>query len=124
MLRRLIISLLIINGVLGAASCHAYKEYDKSVLHARETVLRDDLFQLRKTIDIYAADRGTLPQSLDDLVKAGYLREVPDDPITGKKDWEIVVGDDPDSTKGGKGIVDVHSASTARSSKGTPYNEW
>jgi len=124
MLRRLIISLLIINGVLGAASCHAYKEYDKSILRAHETILRDNLFQLRKTIDLYAADRGALPQSLDDLVKAGYLREVPDDPITEKKDWKIVIDDDPGSTKGGKGMVNVHSASTARSSRGTPYNEW
>jgi general secretion pathway protein G len=124
MFRRLIVSLLIIISILCAASCRASKEYDKSALHARETVLRDDLFQLRKIIDLYAADRGFLPQSLDDVVKAGYLREVPDDPFTGKKDWKIVIGDDPGSAKGGKGIVDVHSASTAKSSEGKPYSEW
>jgi general secretion pathway protein G len=87
-------------------------------------MLRQDLHVLRVVVDQYAAEHGVLPQGLDDLVKAGFLREVPDDPMTGKKDWKVVIGDDPGSTKGRKGIVDIHSASTARSSKGTPYNEW
>lgn len=78
---------------------------------ATESVLRDNLFQLRKVIDMYAAEMGELPQTLDDLVQVGYLREVPVDPITGKKDWITVTGDDPNSTSGRRGIVDVRSAS-------------
>jgi general secretion pathway protein G len=87
------------------------------VLSARETVLRDTLFQFRMAIDNCAADQGALPQSLDDLVRAGYFRELPDDPITGKKDWKIRIGNDPNSRTGGRGIVDVHSTSVA-------YGDW
>ena len=86
--------------------------------------MRDNLFQMRKMIDQYAADKGALPQSLDDLIRAGYMHEIPVDPITQKKDWRIVMGDDPMSNEGGKGIVDVRSASTAKSSEGTSYSEW
>lgn len=97
---------------MGAASCRAYRtEYDPRVLRSKEEVLRDTLFQFRKSIDMYAADKGALPQSLDDLVRAGYLREVPEDPITEKKDWKIDIGNDSNSSKGAKGIIDVHSAS-------------
>ena len=124
MLQRSAIALLIIYGVAGLTSCGAFKaEHDKSALHAREKILRDNLYQLRKMIDVYGADRAALPQSLDDLVKAGFLREIPDDPMTGKKDWKIDIGDDPNQP-GKKGIANVRSASTAKSSEGTPYSEW
>ncbi|HYG83096.1 MAG TPA: hypothetical protein VD861_22050 [Pyrinomonadaceae bacterium] len=127
MLRRAAITILIIAAVTSLASCGARKDektdYDRNVVRARETVLRDNLYQLRKTIDLYAADRAALPQSLDDLVKAGYLREIPEDPMTGKMDWKIVLGDDPNAA-GRKGITNVRSASTAKSSEGTPYSDW
>ena len=76
-----------------------------------ETVLRDDLFKLRSLLDQYAADKGKLPQSLDDLVTEHYLREVPKDPITDNKDWNLVTGEDPYSTEGNTGVIDVHSSS-------------
>jgi len=111
-----IISLLLIIGVLGAAACRGYKpEQEPSGLTAREDALRGTLFQFRKVIDIYAADKGELPQSLDDLVRAGYMREIPDDPITQKKDWKIVLDVDPNSSTGRQGVVDVQSASTQHS---------
>jgi general secretion pathway protein G len=75
-------------------------------------------------IDQYAADKGKLPQSLDELVSSGYMREIPKDPITDQKDWAIATGDDPYSTEGGTGITDVHSGSGDVSSEGTPYSEW
>ncbi|MBA2732923.1 MAG: hypothetical protein H0U54_08550, partial [Acidobacteria bacterium] len=71
----------------------------------------------------FTADRGFLPQSLDDLAKAGYVREIPIDPITDEKDWKVTMGEDPNN-KGKRGIVDVHSASTAKSSEGTLYSDW
>jgi len=93
-------------------------------MHARETVLRNDLFNMRSLIDQYAADKGKLPQSLDDLVSAGYLREIPKDPITDNRDWNIVTGEDPYSTEGSSGVTDVHSSSPDTSTEGTPYSEW
>lgn len=102
----------------------ALPQYQKTVAHARETVLRDDLFKMRSLIDQYAADKGKLPQSLDELVSAGYLREVPTDPFTDNKDWTVVTGDDPSSTSGEQGVTDVHSASPEVGSDGKPYSEW
>jgi len=87
-------------------------------------VLRDDLFRFRSLIDQYAADKGKLPQSLDDLVTAGYLREIPVDPITEKKDWNVITGEDPYSSEGGSGVNDVHSSSSEVASDGTPYSDW
>jgi general secretion pathway protein G len=117
---------LIISFVVAfAASCSAFKSgYDESLLKSREAILKDDLIQMRKLIKEYAADRGELPQSLEDLAKAGYLHEVPEDPITQKKDWKVVMGKDPNLAKGKRGIIDVLSSSTAKSLEGTPYDKW
>ena len=102
----------------------ALPQYQKTIMHARETVLRDDLFKMRSLLDQYAADKGKLPQSLDDLVTEHYLREVPKDPITDEKDWTVVTGEDPYSTEGASGVTDVHSSSGDTSTEGTPYSEW
>lgn len=77
---------------------------------------------MRDSINDYALGNDALPQSLDDLVKAGYLNEIPDDPITQKKDWKVVIGEKP-SLKNAKGIIDVRSSSTSQSTEGTPYSE-
>lgn len=104
----------------------ALPQYQHYVLRARETVLRDDLTKMRSLLDQYAADKAKLPQSLQDLVDAGYMRQVPVDPMTGKDDWQVIMGEDPNSTKGESGVVDVKSASTEVSSEadGRPYSEW
>jgi general secretion pathway protein G len=114
----IVISIIVILAVI------AMPQYQKSIIHARETVLRDDLYQLRKAIDLYAADKGKLAQSLDELVTAGYLRELPIDPMTGEADWTVVSGEDPSSLTSESGITDVHSASGDASTEGTPYSEW
>ena len=93
-------------------------------MQTREAVLRDDLHKMRELIDQFGADKGRLPQSLDDLVSEGYLREIPIDPFTGQRDWAVATGDDPNSSEGGTGVTDVHSASAETSSEGTPYSEW
>jgi general secretion pathway protein G len=117
-----ILFLVLITGV--TISCGAARSgYDQSMLSAREAILKDDLFQMRKMIDQYAADRGELPQSLDDLVKGGYLRQIPEDPITKKSDWRLIMGEDPNS-KGKVGIIDVRSSSTEKSTGGTHYSDW
>ena len=72
----------------------AIPTYQLTVQHARETVLKENLWQMRRAIDQYSSDKGKLPQSIDDLVKGKYLREMPIDPITEKSDWTEVKSDD------------------------------
>lgn len=115
---------MIVISIIIILAAVALPQFQKTVVHTRETVLRDDLNQMRKMLDQYAADKGKLPQSLDDLVSEKYLREIPIDPITREKDWTTLTGEDPGATDGASGIVDVHSASTDTSTEGTPYSEW
>lgn len=99
--------------------------YTRSLLHARETVLRKDLQTMREAIDNYTLDKQQAPQSLQDLVDAHYLRNVPNDPMTNSADWVVHTSDtviSPDQT--GTGIDDVHSGSDATGSDGTPYSSW
>lgn len=119
-----LLELMIVISIIIILVSVALPQFQKTLTHARETVLKDDLHKMRELIDQYAADKGKLPQSLDDLVTAGYMRELPKDPITDNKDWVIATGDDPYSTQGGTGITDVHSASGDVSTEGTPYSEW
>jgi len=119
-----LLELMIVISIIIILAAVALPQYHKTIMHARETVLRDDLYRMRSLIDQYAADKGKLPQSLDDLVSAGYLREIPTDPITEQKDWNIEVGEDPYSSEGGSGIRDIHSTSPEVSTEGTPYSQW
>jgi general secretion pathway protein G len=119
-----LLELMIVISIIIILAAVALPQYQKTIMHARETVLRDDLFKLRSLIDQYAADKGKLPQSLDDLVSAGYMRELPKDPITDNKDWNVETGEDPYSIEGGSGVTNVHSSSGDTSTEGTPYSEW
>jgi general secretion pathway protein G len=119
-----LLELMIVISIIIILAAVALPQYQKTIMHARETVLRDDLYRMRSLIDQYSADKGKLPGSLDDLVTAGYMREVPVDPITDAKDWNIVTGDDPYSSEGGSGIIDIHSSSGEVSTEGTAYSEW
>src|SRR5436853_1035050 len=75
-----LLELMIVISIIIILASIALPQYQKTIMHARETVLRDDLFKMRSLLDQYAADKGKLPQSLDDLVSEHYLREVPKDP--------------------------------------------
>ncbi len=119
-----LLELMIVISIIVILAVIAMPQYQKTIVHARETVLRDNLYQLRKAIDLYGADKGKLPQSLDELATAGYVREVPLDPITGEKDWTLETGEDPGSLTSESGIISVHSASPDTSTEGTPYSEW
>jgi len=100
--------------------------YSNSVVHAKEAVLRDDLFTMRSVIDQYTLDKVKAPQSLQDLVAAGYLRTIPKDPITGSTEtWQVTTDDtlmDPSQTQ--PGITDVHSGASGVGSDGTAYSSW
>ncbi len=119
-----LLELMIVITIIIILAAIALPQYQKTIVAAREAVLRDDLFNMRKLLDQYAADKGKLPQSLDDLITSGYMRELPVDPFTDQKDWTPVTGDDPSSTSGEQGVTDLHSASPEVSSDGRPYSEW
>ena len=119
-----LLELMIVISIIVILAVIAMPQYQKTVIHAKETVLRDNLFQIRKMIDQYAADKGKLPTSLEELVSAGYMRDIPPDPITGEKDWTLTTGEDPGLMEGGTGITNIHSSSTDASTEGTPYSEW
>jgi general secretion pathway protein G len=119
-----LLELMIVITVIIILAAIVLPQYQKTIMHTREAVLRDDLYKMRSLLDQYAADKGKLPQSLDDLVTEHYMRELPVDPFTGQTDWQVTTGEDSNSTSGEQGVVDVHSASTDTSSEGTPYSEW
>jgi len=119
-----LLELMIVISIIIILASVALPQYQKTIMHTRESVLRKDLFDMRSLLDQYAADKGKLPQSLDDLVTEHYLREIPKDPITDNKDWNLETGDDPYSTEGNTGVLNVHSASPDTSTEGTPYSEW
>jgi len=99
--------------------------YNQSILRAKESVLKQDLFQLRSLISQYTLDKQKAPQALDDLVSAGYLKQLPKDPMTGEANWTVEQEDtvmSPDQTD--PGIDDVHSSSNQISSDGTAYSTW
>ena len=104
----------------------ALVQYTNSVRSAKETVLKTDLFRMRDAIDQYYADNGRYPQSLDALVSERYLREVPIDPITQRRDTWVFTQSDPDPSNptGGIGIYDVRSGAEGVGLDGTRYSTW
>jgi general secretion pathway protein G len=122
-----LIELIIVISIVLILLSIAAPMYRTSVIRSREAVLRDNLFTMRALIDQYTVDKQEAPQSLQDLVTAGYLREVPTDPFTGSNStWEEVFETDvvmnPDQTT--SGITDVRSGSNLRSLTGDLYNTW
>jgi general secretion pathway protein G len=119
-----LLELMIVITIVIILAAIALPQYQRTITHAREAVLRDDLHKMRSLLDQYAADKGKLPQSLDDLVAERYMREIPVDPISGDKNWTLETGEDPSSTSGEQGVLNVRSASPDVSLEGTPYSEW
>lgn len=103
-----------------------FPAYQTAIRRSREAVLRDDLTTMRQVIDEFTVDKQHPPESLEELVEAGYIHAIPTDPFTGAKDsWqpdieEVPVPPDQNAT----GVVDVHSGSDAEALDGTHYNIW
>src|SRR5258705_1511838 len=100
--------------------------YNQSIIRAKESVLRQDLFQLRSLISQYTLDKQKAPQALDDLVQAGYIKQIPVDPMTGSNStWTV---DQEDSIMSvdqqDPGVSDVHSGAEGMSTDGTAYSSW
>jgi len=121
-----LIELLIVMSIIVILVSIAVPLYQKSILRTRETVLHSNLSTLRNVIDEYTYDKQKAPQSLQDLVQEGYLREVPKDPMTDSNStWRLVMEDAAQSVDQTQpGIFDVHSGSDKISLDGTPYSEF
>ncbi|MGA7925561.1 MAG: prepilin-type N-terminal cleavage/methylation domain-containing protein [Candidatus Sulfotelmatobacter sp.] len=120
-----LLEMMIVMIIMGILLSIALPIYSQAIVRAREAVLRNDLFELRKLISQYTLDKQKAPQSLEDLVQAGYLKEIPKDPMTHEANWEpkqedVLLSVDQQDP----GIDDVHSASSAMSSDGTAYSTW
>jgi general secretion pathway protein G len=121
-----LLELMVVMAIIGILATLAVPRFVATIKSAREAVLREDLHVMRAAISSYTMDKGKAPQSLDDLVQSGYLRKVPEDPITHSTDsW---VTDQSDAMysldESEPGIDDVHSGSQDTGTNGTNYSEW
>lgn len=115
-----VIELLVVLAAMGLLLAIAAPRYARHLDDARETVLRQDLRQMREAIDQFNADRSRPPLSIAELVSTRYLREIPPDPITQRIDtWHADVAAD-----GTPGMLDVHSGAPGVGHDGTPYASW
>ena len=120
-----LLELMIVISIIMILMAVAVPVYNQAVIQARESVLRSNLSTLRSVISQYTLDKQKAPQSLDDLKSAGYLREIPVDPMTRQNNWEVVQEDVLMAVDQQEpGITDVHSASSATGSDGTAYSTW
>jgi general secretion pathway protein G len=121
-----LIELMVVISIIVILMSFAIPRYQISILHARETTLRNDLYALRTVIDQYTLDKQKAPQSLQELVEGGYIKEMPRDPFTNSRETWVPVTDDslmsPDQSQ--PGIIDVHSGSDQTSTEGTAYSTW
>jgi general secretion pathway protein G len=121
-----LVELMIVMTIVTIIMSVAVPMYQKAIVRAKESVLRNNLFTLRTLIDEYTFDKQKAPQTLEDLVREGYLRQIPVDPIVGSNQgWRLVMEEAMASVSQTEpGIFDVHSGSDQTSLEGTPYSEW
>ena len=121
-----LIELLVVASILIVLAGIGLAQYKNGKTRASEAVLKQDLFNMRDAIDQYYADKGMWPGTLDELVSAGYIRKVPDDPFTGNNgSWQVIPSEpDPANPTAAPGVYDIKSGSDATALDGTRYNDW
>lgn len=121
-----LLELMIVMAIIAVLAAIAAPIFSRNVQMAKEAVLREDLMTMRQAIDSYTVDKEKAPQNLEDLVQAGYLKQIPQDPITSRTDTWITSQSedmtDVNETQGG--INNVHSGAQTLASNGTTYNTW
>jgi len=120
------IELMIVMAIIAVLLSVALPIYTRSITRAKESVLKNNLFTMRSVIDEYTYDKQKAPQSLQDLVTEGYLRQIPIDPMTNSADtWKPIMEDAQSSVSQTEpGLFDVRSGSDKTSLEGTPYSDW
>ena len=121
-----VIELMVVMSIIVTLATIVVVQYQHSLVFAKESVLRDDLFKMKEAIDQYYADKTKYPASLDDLVSAGYLRAIPKDPFTNSNDTWVTVPAEPDPANpvATSGVYDVKSGSEGLALDGTKYSDW
>ena len=121
-----LIELMIVMAIIGVLAVVAIPSFVSSIKLAKEAVLKEDLQVMRSAIDSYTMDKQKAPQSLEDLVSEGYLKIIPEDPMTHTKDsWVTDTGDALHSLdQTDPGIEDIHSSSQDEGANGQPYSTW
>ena len=121
-----IIELLIVMTLVIILASVGMTQYKNSITRAQEAVLKENLFRMRDAMDQFYADKNKWPTDLAELVSEGYIREVPEDPITKSKDtWQTTQAQpDPNNPASAGGVDNVHSGSDRTSLDGSPYAEW
>ena len=124
-----LLELLVVMTIIGILVAIAVPALKDSPQRAREAALRGDLFTFRSVIDQYKGDKGKYPPDLATLVKEGYMRKIPLDPMTKAPDWILTMEEEPEQPDNPDeqpepGIIDVHSASKDKALDGTLYSEW
>ncbi len=120
------VELMVVVAIIVILISMAIPIYNKTIIRSKEAVLHQNLFTLRSVIDNYTYDKMKAPQSLQDMVTEGYLRDVPIDPMTGSNQtWKTIMEDASQSVDQSQpGIFDVKSGSDKTGLDGTPYSEW
>jgi len=121
-----LVELLVVISMISLLAAMAIVQYRNSVQSGKEAVLKTNLFRMRDAIDQYYADKGKYPSSIDTLVSDGYLRGIPEDPITRSKDsWQTVPAEpDPSNPSAEPGIYDVKSGAQGTALDGSNYSDW
>jgi general secretion pathway protein G len=121
-----LIELMVVMSIIVTFATIGMVQYRQSVIYARESVLRDDLFKMKEAIDQYYADKNQYPASLSDLVTSGYIRAVPKDPFTNSTDTWVTVPSEPDPSNPSAtpGVYDVKSGSELTALDGSKYADW
>jgi len=121
-----LIELMIVMAIIAVLMSVAIPIYNRSIIRAKESVLKNNIYTLRTVIDEYTYDKQKAPQTLNDLVSEGYLRQIPMDPITNSADtWKIIMEDASNTVSQSEpGIFDIRSGSDKTSLEGNPYSDW
>ena len=119
-----LLELIVVVTIMGVLVSIALPNYRNSVLQAKEAVLRENLYRLRDLIDQYQSDKGRYPETLESLVRDGYLRKVPPDPMSPEPWVEIPPETDSSSSEALTGVYDVKSSSSQVGMNGVAYREW
>ena len=121
-----LVELLVVISLISILAAMGLVQYKNSIVRTQEATLKTDLFRMRDAIDQYYADKGKYPASLDALVSDGYMRKLPEDPITKSTDsWQTVPAEpDPNNPSAEPGVYDVKSGATGTALDGSNYSDW
>ncbi len=121
-----LIELLVVISLISILAAMGMVGYRNSIQTSKEAVLKRDLFMMRDAIDQYYADKNKYPSSIDALVSDGYLRKIPEDPVTKSADtWQTVPAEpDPSNPSAEPGIYDIKSGAQGQAQDGSSYADW